>query len=110
MTSTEQPSTSSTANPATSDSSPYDLTFEEKRKLRLDLFRLSANKRKHIYNIIKINEPHNDKMKLKNFDFYLHLLKLSTLREIQQKINEYLAKPDVDDDDSSDDGEVFQRI
>ena len=106
----DQPSTSPTGNPATSDSSPYALTFAEKRKLRLDLFRLSANKRKHIYNIIKINEPHNDKMKLKNFDFYLHLLKVSTLREIQQKIAEYLAKPDVEDDDSSDGWEAFQRI
>ena len=49
-------------------------------------------------------------MKLKNFDFYLHLLKMSTLREIQQKIDEYLAKPDVEVDDSSDDWEAFQRI
>ena len=49
-------------------------------------------------------------MKLKNFDFYLHLLKMSTLREIQQKIDEYLAKSDVEDDDSSNDWEAFQRI
>ena len=97
----EQPSTSSTGNPSMSDSSLYALTFEEKWKLRLDLFRLPSNKRKHIYNIIKFNEPHNDKVKLKNFDFYLHLLKMSTLREIQQKIDEYLTKPDVEDDNSS---------